>query len=156
MESNRKPQKEEAEGRRNLSRTSGLNCERSFEKLKGSLVEAPVLAYAEPSKPYELHVDASRDGIGAVLYQESGGKLRPVAYVSCSLIPPEKNYLVHKMDFLSLKWAIVDKLRDYLYGATFVVKMDNNPLTYLLSYAKLDATGHRWLVALSEFQFSLK
>lgn len=64
-----------------------VKCERSFEKLKGSLVEAPVLAYADPLKPYELHVDASRDGIGGVLYQESEGKLRPVAYVSCCLTP---------------------------------------------------------------------
>lgn len=51
---------------------------------------------------------------------------------------------------------MVDKLHNYLYGATFVVKTDNNPLTYLLSTAKLDTTGHRWLAALFEFQFSLK
>lgn len=55
-----------------------------------------------------------------------------------------------------MKWVVVDKLRDYLYGAEFVVKTDNNPLTYLLTTAKLDATGHRWLAALSAFSFSLK
>lgn len=49
---------------------------------------------------------------------------------------------MHKLEFLALKWAVVDKLRDYLYGAMFVVKNNNNPLTYLLSTAKLDATGH--------------
>lgn len=49
-----------------------------------------MLAYAELSKPYELHVDGSRDGIGGVLYQESEGRLRPVAYVSRSLTLPEK------------------------------------------------------------------
>lgn len=89
-----------------------VKCERSFERLKESLVEAPVLAYADPSKPYELHVDASRDGIGGVLYQESEGKLRPVAYMSPSLTPPEKNYPVHKLEFLALKWAVVDILWD--------------------------------------------
>lgn len=52
--------------------------------------------------------------------------------------PSQKNYAVHKLEFLALKWAVVNKLRDYLYGATFVVKTDNNPLTYLLSTAKLD------------------
>lgn len=131
-------------------------CEEAFCKLKLSLTNAPVLAYADPGKPYELHVDASREGLGGVLYQEHGGSLRPVAYVSRSLTPAEKNYPAHKLEFLALKWAVVDKLREYLYGAQFEVKTDNNPLTYVLTTAKLDATGHRWLAALSEFQFSLK
>ena len=41
------------------------------------------------------------------------------------------------------------------YGNTFEVCTDNNPLTYVLSSAKLDATGHRWLAALSSFDFKL-
>uniref|UniRef100_A0A8C5QI26 ribonuclease H n=1 Tax=Leptobrachium leishanense TaxID=445787 RepID=A0A8C5QI26_9ANUR len=92
-------------------------CEGAFVKLKESLTRAPVLAYADPHKPYELHVDASREGLGGVLYQEYGGLLRPVAYVSRSLTPSEKNYPTHKLEFLALKWAVVDKLKDYLYGA---------------------------------------
>uniref|UniRef100_A0A8C5QIG0 ribonuclease H n=1 Tax=Leptobrachium leishanense TaxID=445787 RepID=A0A8C5QIG0_9ANUR len=131
-------------------------CESAFMKLKESLTRAPVLAYADPHKPYELHVDASREGLGGVLYQEYDGLLRPVAYVSRSLMPSEKNYRTHKLEFLALKWAVVDKLKDYLYGAEFVIKTDNNPLTYVLTTAKLDATGHQWLAALSGFRFSLK
>lgn len=83
-----------------------------------------------------------------------GGKLCLVAYVSKSLNPSVKNYPMHKLKFLALKWPMVDKLQDYLYGATFVVKNYKNPLMYLLSTAKLDATGHQWLATLSEFQFS--
>ncbi|XP_040195270.1 LOW QUALITY PROTEIN: uncharacterized protein LOC120928229 [Rana temporaria] len=131
-------------------------CEKAFLQLKGSLTQAPVLAYADPAKPYELHVDASREGLGGVLYQEYDGLLRPVAYVSRGLTPSEKNYPTHKLEFLALKWTVVDKLKDYLYGANFVVRTDNNPLTYILTTAKLDATGHRWLAALSGFRFSLK
>uniref|UniRef100_A0A8C5MHF9 Reverse transcriptase/retrotransposon-derived protein RNase H-like domain-containing protein n=1 Tax=Leptobrachium leishanense TaxID=445787 RepID=A0A8C5MHF9_9ANUR len=96
-------------------------CEGAFVKLKESLTRAPVLAYADPHKPYELHVDASREGLGGVLYQEYGGLLRPVAYVSRSLTPSEKNYPTHKLEFLALKWTVVDKLKDYLYGAEFVI-----------------------------------
>ena len=32
---------------------------------------------------------------------------------------------------------------------------DNNPLSYVLSSAKLDATGHRWLTELGCFDFSV-
>ena len=33
--------------------------------------------------------------------------------------------------------------------------MDNNPLTYVLTTAKLDATGHRWVTTLSNHTFSI-
>ena len=33
---------------------------------------------------------------------------------------------------------------------------DNNPLTYVLTSAKLDAMGHRWLAALSGYNFAIK
>ncbi len=47
------------------------------------------------------------------------------------------------------------KFQDYLYGAEFTVVTDSNPLTYVLTTAKLDATGHHWLAALSTFSFKL-
>ena len=128
-------------------------CEEAFQSLKVLLTQAPVLAFADPRVPYVLHTDASREGLGAVLYQDQGTGLRPVAFVSRSLSPSERNYPTHKLEFLALKWAVVDKLSDYLYGAKFEVRTDNNPLTYILTSAKLDATGHRWLAALSVYDF---
>ena len=54
-----------------------------------------------------------------------------------------------------MKWAITDKFHEYLYGSEFQVYTDNNPLTYVLTMAKLDATGHRWVAALSHYTFSI-
>ena len=62
---------------------------------------------------------------------------------------------VHKLEFLALKWAVTDKFHEYLYGSEFQVYIDNNPLTYVLTTAKLDATGHRWVAALSDYTFSI-
>ena len=45
---------------------------------------------------------------------------------------------------------------DYLYGYSFLVVTDNNRLTCVLSSAKLDATGRRWLAALRTYNFQLK
>ena len=91
-----------------------------------------------------------------MLYQEQDYKERPIALASRSLSPPEKNYPAHKREFVALKWAISDKFRDYLYGAKFIVCTDNNPLTYILTTAKLDATGHRWVAELAQFDFCIK
>ncbi len=129
-------------------------CEAAFKELKVRLTQAPVLVFANPQLPYVLHVDACCEGLGGVLYQDQGQGLQPVAFVSRILTPSEKNYPVHKLEFLALKWVVVDKLHDYLYGAKFQVQTDNNPLTYVLTTAKLDAVGHRWLAALSVYDFS--
>ena len=57
---------------------------------------------------------------------------------------------------LALKWSVCDKFSDYLLGSKFVVETDNNPLTYVLTTAKLDATGHRWISELSMYNFEIK
>lgn len=123
------------------------------------LTNPPVLAYPDFDLPFVLHTDASNEGLGAVLYQQQNGKLRPVGYGSRTLSPSEKNYHLHsgKLEFLALKWAICDKFRDYLYYApTFTVVTDNNPLTYILTTARLNAVGHRWVGELADFHFDIK
>ena len=82
--------------------------------------------------------------------------MKPVAFASRALSGSERNYPAHKLEFLALKWAIVDKFSDYLYGAKFVALTDNNPLTYVMTTAQLDATGQRWVAALSTYDFKIK
>ena len=66
------------------------------------------------------------------------------------------NYPVHKLEFLALKWAVTDKFHDYLYGGnTFELYTDNNPLTYVLFIAKLDACSHRWVARLAKYNFKI-
>ena len=123
-------------------------CEESFQKLKNICTETPVLAYANYEKPFKLTTDASKKGLGAVLSQiNEDGKERPVAFASRTLSKSEKNYTTHKLEFLALKWSVTDRFHEYLYGSTFEVFTDNNPLSYVLSSAKLDATGQRWIAA---------
>ena len=52
-------------------------------------------------------------------------------------------------------WTITDKFHEYLYGAEFQVFTDNNPLMYVLSTAKLDATGHRWVATQCNYTFHI-
>ena len=131
-------------------------CEDAFKTLIQKLTSAPILAFADMKKPYVVHTDASTHGLGAALYQEQEGKLRVIAYASRGLNRCEQRYPAHKLEFLSLKWAVTEKFFDYLYGAKFTVITDNNPLTYVLTSAKLDAAGHRWLAALSSFDFNIQ
>ena len=122
----------------------GSEQQEAFDALKRSCVSVPVLSYPIIGKPFILHTVASLDGLGAVLYQKDHeGKIRVIAYASRSLSKSERNYAAHRLEFLALKWAITEKFKDYLYGGNFEVFTDNNPLTYILTSAKLDATTQR-------------
>ena len=117
----------------------------------------PVLAYADYTKPFKVHTDASEIGLGAILYQEQeDGTTRVIAYASHNLSKLEKWYHASKLEFLCLKWAITDQFHEYLYGGSFEVCTDNNPLMYILTTAKLDATGQRWVASLANYDFKVK
>ena len=129
----------------------------AFEHLKAMCVSTPILAYPDYQLPFTLHTDSSTDGLGAVLYQKQDGKLRVIAYASRSVSKAESNYPAHKLEFLALKWAVCEKFHEYLYGSkSFEVFTDNNPLTYVLTSAKLDACDQRWVAKLANYNFSIK
>ncbi len=131
-------------------------CQIAFDAIIQKLITAPVLGFADWKLPYILHTDASVNGLGAALYQVQDGKTRVIAYASRGLSKSEKNYPVHKLEYLALKWAVCEKFHDFLYGTKFTVLTDNNPLVYVLTTARLDAAGHRWLAALSMYDFDIK
>ena len=87
---------------------------------------------------------------------QDDGMSRVIAYVTRSLKKSEQRYHSSKLEFLALKWAITDRFHEYLYGGMFEVHTDNNPLTYVLTTAKLDATGQRWIASLTNYNFTIQ
>ena len=134
----------------------GNEQEQAFQQLKEICTNTPVLAYADYKKPFQLNTDASELGLGSVLYQrQEDDTFCVIAYASRSLSKTEKNYSAHKLEFLVLKWAVTERFHEYLYGGEFEVYTDNNPLTYVLTTAKLDATGQRWIANLANYNFKI-
>ena len=136
-----------------------LELEKIIEDVVEHLKSPQVISYPDFKLPFVLHCDASQTGLGAVLYQRDEKKLKIISFASRTLTPAEKNYHLHsgKLEFLALKWAITEKFCDYLsYGPAFEVYTDNNPLTYVMTTAKLNASGLRWVAQLANFQFTLK
>ena len=102
---------------------------------------APILAFADYTKLFLLETDASKDRLGAVLSQEQEDRqYHPVAYGSRAHMPKKKNYHSTKLKFLVLKWVVIEHFKEYLPYQSFLVRMDNNPLTYIMMTPNLDAT----------------
>ena len=115
-----------------------------------------MLAYADYKKPFKVYTDASEKGLGAVLAQrQEDGSEPAIAFASRTLSKAEKQYDAHKLEFLALKWVITDHFHEYLYGGEFDVFTNNNPLTYVLTTAKLDATGQHWVATLALYNFKI-
>ncbi len=133
-------------------------CQKAFDTLKEDLLTSVTLAHPDFNCDFILAVDASFDGLGAVLSQIPDGstKARPVAFASKTLSRSQMNYPAHRLEFLALKWAICDKFHYWLKGRHFTAWTDNNPLTYILTKPRLDACEQRWVAKLASFSFDLK
>jgi hypothetical protein len=133
-----------------------------LKELIDVLVSPAVMAFPDFSQPFVLHTDASsQEGLSGILYQrQESGKMAVIGFGSRTLTPAEKNYHLHsgKLEFLNvaLKWAVTERFHDYLYYAPyFDIFTDNNPLTYVMTTAKLDAARQRWVAELADYNFKI-
>ena len=134
----------------------------AFDHLKAACLKAPILAFPDFNKPFLLETDTSGRGLGAVLSQKQpDGQYHPIVYASHVMNETEQRYHSNKQEFLALKWAVTEQFHEYLspYRKNqneFVVRTDNNPLTYIFSSANLDAAGQQWVAHLASYNFSLE
>ena len=68
----------------------------------------------------------------------------------------EHNYHSTKQEFLALKWVIAEQFQEYLLWKPFIVRTENNPLTYIMTTPNLDVVWHWWVELLARFAFSIE
>ena len=94
---------------------------------------------------------------GSVLSQkQDDGRYHPIAYSSHGLNGGESRYHSSKLEFLALKWAMTDQFKEYLQYQPFLVRTDNNPLTYVMMTPNLDTIGHRLVMAMVGYNFKIE
>lgn len=86
--------------------------QKSFEALREALATAPILAYYQKGKPITLSVDASQNGIGAVIMQDG----HPLAYSSRSLTEAQQRYAQIEKEMLAIVHGC-EKFKDYIFRA---------------------------------------
>jgi transposase InsO family protein len=131
------------------------DCEAAFKLLKGRLVTAPILIAPDPSLPYEVSTDASDVAVGAVLSQDQGKGMQPIAYDSCKLSSAEQNYPTHERELLAILFAL-RAWRCYLEGQEFVVKTDHQALQYVQQQQKLSRRMTRWIEELQQYNVKIE
>ena len=130
--------------------TWGPQQEAAFQQLKWDLSHAPVLQFPDAAKNYVSATDASDYAIGAVLQQDFGHGLQPVAYASRQLKQAELNYPVHDKEMLAVVYAF-KTWRCYLEGKTTTVQTDHYALKYFKTQPNLTRRQTRWMEYLESF-----
>lgn len=81
-------------------------CQHAFENVKCLISSAPVLAAPRLGEPFQLQVDASNLGAGAVLLQiGTDGIDHPVSFFSRKFTSYQLNYSIVEKEALALIWA---------------------------------------------------
>lgn len=94
--------------------------------LKDALVSALVLAIPDYQQSFVIEIDASDQGIGAVLMQAG----QPICYLSKALSPKNKALSTYEKECMAILLA-VEKWRSYLVGREFIIRTDHKSLSYL-------------------------
>ena len=129
----------------------------AFEELKRRMSSAPILVYANPSRPYVLQTDASNSAIGAVLaQQQDDGTERPIAFWSHKLNKAEYNYSATEKELLAIVLSC-EHWAGYLEGSQHpvLVRTDHQPLTWLNDRPVVTARLARWVVRLTGYDFKI-
>ena len=103
--------------------------------------------------PLEVHTDASREGLGAVLVQQQGGKEVAIGYASRALTVAEKPFAVWELEGLAVVCPSLPHCM-YLYGG-FKIVTDNRAVQTILKADYKAAGGRlaRWSLALQDFDY---
>ena len=115
------------------------------------ITTAPILVLPDFSQPFELHCDASKVGIGAVLSQHG----RPVTYFSEKLSGSKARYNTYDDEFYAVVQA-VRHWRHYLFHREFILYTDHDALKHLHSQNNVSARHSSWSASLQQFTFVIK
>ena len=133
----------------------GANESASFDRLIALAVAQPVLILPDPKLPFVVHTDASGFATGAVLQQDQGRGLQPIAFMSKKMLPAETRYPVHEQELLAVIQAL-GTWRHYLSGVKFTVKTDHRSLQYLKTQPHLSNRQTHWKDTLANFDFDIE
>ncbi|KAG7532368.1 Zinc finger CCHC-type [Arabidopsis thaliana x Arabidopsis arenosa] len=126
-------------------------AEQAFQRIKEILTSAPVLILPNFDIAFELHCDASKVGIGAILSQAG----RPVAFFSEKIAGSRGRYSTYDVELYAVVQAI-KHWRHYLFQREFVLYTDHDALKHIGSQDKVSARHASWFAYLQQFTFVIK
>lgn len=135
-----------------------FECQVAFDSIKTLLCSEPVLSAPDFSTVFQLEVDASEMGAGAVLLQEDKeGIKHPICYFSKKFSKSQYNYSTIEKEALALLLAL-QHFEVYVGSSSLpvVVYTDHNPLTFLMRMYNQNQRLMRWALIIQNYNLEIK
>lgn len=131
----------------------------AMQESKNLLRSSSILVHFDSAKKLVMSCDASPTGLGVVLSHITEEGEKPIAYVSRTLAPAEKNYSQLEKEGLAIIFG-AKKLHQYLYGHHFVIYTDHKPLLGLFKPDRAIPTMaaariQRWALILAGYEYEI-
>lgn len=128
----------------------------AWQTLKDKLCSPPTLAMPQWDKPFAVHCDASGVGLGAVLTQESGGRVHPIAFASKTLTAAERNWPVYEQEAAAVQFALKSFEHYLRNGLPVDIWTDHRALLCLQRNPTLPGRLQRWATYMQQFPFTIR
>lgn len=141
--------------KKNVPWSWGPQQQNAMQTLKEILTSDPVLTIFNPERETQIHTDASKQGLGAMLLQKVKGDIKVVACASRKTTAAEENYHSFELEALAVVFAI-QKFKVYVTGIKFLVVTDCSALRLAWTKRDLSPRIARWWLDLQEFDFEVE
>ena len=136
--------------------TWGDAQDNSFKALKVAIATAPILRLPDFERQFVITTDASDVAIGAILEQDFGSGLQPIAFSSRKLNSTEIRYSAYERELLGIVWAI-GQWKHYFQGPhPIVIQTDHAPLRHLPNQTSVNSRVWRWLAVLQGYDVDIR
>ena len=110
----------------------------AFNRLKLALTTAPVLRLPDFERQFVVTTDVSDVAVGAILEQDFGNGLQPVAFANRKLNGAKMRYSAYERELLGIVRALA-QWKHYFRGLhSVVIQMDHAPLRHLPNQASVN------------------
>ena len=128
----------------------------SFTALKVAMATAPVLRLPDFERQFVVTTDASDVAVGAILEQDFGSGLQPIAFASRKLNATEIRYSAYERELLGIVWAIGQWKHYFQSPYPIVIQTDHAPLRHLPNQTSVNSRVWRWLSVLQVYEVEIR
>ena len=117
---------------------------------------ARVLRLPDFDHQFVVTTDASDVAVGAILQQDVGNGLQPVAFASRKLQQTEIRYSAYERELLGIVWAI-GQWKHYFQGPhPIIIQTDHAPLRHLPNQVSVNSSIWKWLSILQSYNVDIQ
>ena len=129
----------------------------AFIRLKMALATAPILLLPDFELPFVITTDASETAVGAILEQNQGRGIQPVAFARRILNSSKMRNSAYERELLGIAWAL-GQWRHYIEQSPHkvVIQTGHAPLRFLPNQTSVNTRVRKWINVMQGYDLDIR